>query len=163
MYQISLCLCCVSFSNDTSEREHKLKHKEKEKVWSLCLRQPRFHGEISALVLALASFVKTRPLTLALPFSHFPPSLETRRPVLLLTHVGTGPKILEVQKLWFYVNLHIGLLNVYYISTFVPGVHRNLISTLSKSLSLSSRLAINNASSVPWMSQESRVLFPCFK
>ena len=62
--QISLCLCCVSFSHDASERTYNCKHKEKEKVWSLCLclRQPHFHGEISALMLAfvLASLMKTR-------------------------------------------------------------------------------------------------------
>ena len=52
------CACAV-FSHNTSERKHECKHKEKEKNWSLrlclCLRlrQPRFHSEISALMLAL--------------------------------------------------------------------------------------------------------------
>ena len=68
--QIALCLCCVSFLHDANERKHKrkheLKHKEKEKFWflGLCLvlRQPRFHREISALMLLLmlASLEKTR-------------------------------------------------------------------------------------------------------
>ena len=60
--QLSLCLCCVSFSRDASEREHRSKHKEKEKFLSLCLcvRQPRFYVEKSALMLVLASLVKTR-------------------------------------------------------------------------------------------------------
>ena len=31
-YQIFLCLCCVWFSHNTSERKHKRKHKEKENV-----------------------------------------------------------------------------------------------------------------------------------
>ena len=57
--QISLCLCCVSFSHDASERKHKRTHKEKEKFGSLCLclcfHQPRFHSEISALMLVFAS------------------------------------------------------------------------------------------------------------
>ena len=35
--QISLCLCCVSFSHDARVRKHKRKHKEKEKKWPLCL------------------------------------------------------------------------------------------------------------------------------
>ena len=64
--QSALCLCYVPFYYNANERKHKRKHKEKEKFRSLCLRQSRFKGEISALALALmpglvlASLVKTR-------------------------------------------------------------------------------------------------------
>ena len=54
-WPIPLCLCCVSFSHNASEHKHKRKHTKKQNFWSmsLCLRQPRFHGEISVVMLGL--------------------------------------------------------------------------------------------------------------
>ena len=54
---LALCLRYVPLSHNPSERRHKRRHKEKEKLWSLflrlclCLRQARFHGEVSALII----------------------------------------------------------------------------------------------------------------
>lgn len=51
--QLALCLRCVPFSHNASERKHQRKHKKKAKFrslrLSLCLSQARFDGEINKL------------------------------------------------------------------------------------------------------------------